>query len=542
MIEFELLRSFGFILGAALVFVAGARLVNVPNIVAYILAGLALGPATGLLEVTHTVELISEFGIILLLFLVGLELNLATIRAIGTTAFVAGGVQMSLTALGSAGIALLFGLSLLEAAFIGVALMFSSTVIVVKLLEKQDDLDAPYGQVAVGVLLVQDLVVVIVLTFVTGLAGSGDLTLFEIGRDLGLAFAGMGALAALVAGAARYVLPQAMNWISKSRDALFIWSLCWCFVIVLFAELLELSPEIGAFLAGIALAQLPHHHDLQRRVRPLMNFFIVIFFVSLGLQMELGAAVEQWPLALALTVFVLIAKPLLFFWVLPRRGYDEQNTFLTGITLAQISEFSLIFAALGLDTELIDEALLSLITLVGLVTFGLSSFLILYNRTLYDRLRPHRPLSIFGAAPPEPSTGETGLRDHIVIVGMNTLGRHLVHRLHERGERVVAVDVDRAKLEDLPVLTVHGNAVYEDTLEEADFFDAKLVISALKIEGTNNLIAYHCREADIPCSIHAFDHAVVDDLRALDADHLLYPKQEGLTYLLDELRTKGVLP
>lgn len=543
MVAYELLRSFGFILGAALVFAVGTRLVHVPNIVAYILAGLVLGPATGLLEVTHTVELISEFGIILLLFLVGLELSIDTIRDIGATAFVTGGVQMGFTALGGAGVALLFGLSLQNAAFIGVALMFSSTVVVIKLLEQRGDLKATYGKIAVGVLLVQDFVVVIVLTFVAGFSGSDDLVLAEVGRGLARAFIGMTVLGGLVVGAARYVLPRAMTWIASSQEALFLWSLSWCFLVVLAAESLELSPEIGAFLAGIALAQLPYSRDLSRRVHPLVNFFIVIFFVSLGIQMQLGAALSQWPLALTLAAFVLIAKPLLFFWILPRRGYDEETTFLTGLTMAQISEFSLIFAALGQSTGLIGPATLSLITMVGLLTFGLSSFLILYNRTLYVRLRSWHPLSLFGARQRAPaSTDEGAPRNHVIVVGMNTLGRHLVYSLHERGERVVAVDSDRAKLEGLPVPSVHGNAVYDDTLDEAGFSRTKLLISALNIEGTNNLLVYRCREAGIPCSVHAFDHAVVDELRALGADHLIHSKQEGVSHLLDALQAKGVLP
>lgn len=542
MVELDLIRSIGLILGGALVFAVATRLLRVPNIVAYLLAGLALGPATGVLEVTHTVELIAEFGIILLLFLVGLELSLDTIRDIGPTAFLAGGVQMSLTVLGGAGLALLFDRPLPEAAFIGVALMFSSTVVVVKLLEQKADLATRYGKIAVGVLLVQDLVVVVVLTFVTGLSGSDALTFADVGRGLGRAFLGMAVLAAAVAGTTRYVLPRVMPWIAPIQEGLFIWSLSWCFLVVLLAEGLALSPELGAFLAGIALAQLPYNHDLRRRVRPLMNFFIAVFFVSLGLQMQLGAALRLWPLALTLVAFVLIAKPFFFFWILPRRGYDEETSFLTGVTLAQISEFSLIFATLGLSAGLIDQTILSLITLVGLLTFGLSAFLILYNRTLYERLRPYRPLARFGAAPSAPSPEATGRTDHIIIVGMNTLGRHLVRRLHARGEAIVAVDTNRTRLAGLPVPTVHGDAVYEDTLDEAGFSRAKLLISTLKIETINNLLVYRCREAGVPCSVHAFDHAVVDELRALGADHLIHSKREGVSHLLEELQTRGVLP
>jgi len=541
MVEFELLRSLGVMLLAALGVVLVARAVRVPNIVAYIVAGLLLGPVLGVLEVSHTIELISEFGIILLLFLVGLELSLDKIKEVGTTAFVAGGVQMAGTALGGGLLAGLFGYGGVESAAVAVAVMFSSTVVVVKLLEKAGDLDATYGQIAVGVLLVQDLVVVMVLTFVAGLGGSGELILADVAWGLGQAFVGMALLGTVIVAAARYVLPAAIQWISRMTDGLFIWSLFWCFLVVLGAEALHLSPELGAFLAGIALAQLPQCHELRHRVHPLVNFFVIVFFVSLGLQMELGAALDAWPFALALAVFVMIVKPLLFFGVLPQLGHGEETSFRTGLSLAQISEFSLIFGALALSTGLIDEALLSVITLVGLVTFALSSFLLLYSDRLYAAVKPYRPLAWVGAEQEVPEPTADSLQDHVVVVGMNTLGRCLVDRLTEAGETVVAVDTDPQKLAPLEVRTVHGNAIHDAVREEMHLDTAKLLVSALSIEGTNNLLAYHAQQAGVPCSIHAFDRTSEISLRNLGVDHLIRSKHEGARRLLHELQSRKVL-
>ena len=526
---------------AALGVVLAARAVGVPNLVAYIIAGLLLGPAFGVLTVSHTIELISEFGIILLLFLVGLELSLDKIKAVGTTAFVAGGVQMGGTALGGGLLATLFGYGLVEALTIAVAVMFSSTVVVVKLLEQQGDLDAPYGQISVGVLLVQDLVVVMVLTFVAGLAGPGELAWGDVAWGLAQAFGGMALLGGLIVAATRTVLPPAMRWMAQMPDGRFIWSLFWCFLVVLGAEHLHLSPELGAFLAGIALAQLPHCKELRHRVHPLVNFFIIVFFVSLGLQMELGAALEQWPFAVALTAFVMTVKPLLFFGVLPQLGHDEETSVETGFSLAQISEFSLIFGALALSTGLIDEALLSVITLVGLLTFSLSPFLILFSDPLYGAVRPYHPLAWVGARQELPTPPADGLRDHVIVVGMNTLGRCIVDRLREAGETIVAVDTDPDKLAGLPVHTVHGNAVHETVRDAAHLDTAKLLVSSLSIEDTNNLLAYHAKQAGVPCSIHAFDRTSENSLRAMGVDYLIRSKHEGARRLLQELQAREVL-
>jgi len=540
-VEFELIRSLGVMLLAALAAVAGARAVRVPNIVAYIVAGLLLGPVFGLLEVSHTIELISEFGIILLLFLVGLELSLEKIKEVGTTAFIAGGVQMGGTALGGGILAGLFGYGVVESVAVAVAVTFSSTVVVVKLLEKKGDLDIPYGQISVGVLLVQDLVVVLVLTFVAGLAGPDELIWADVAWGLGRAFVGMLVLGAAIGAAARYVLPAAIQWIAGMTEGLFIWSLFWCFLVVLGAEALHLSPELGAFLAGIALAQLPHCHDLRHRVHPLVNFFVVVFFVSLGLQMELGAALGHWPFALAVSVFVMVVKPLLFFGVLPLLGHGEETSFRTGLSLAQISEFSLIFGALALSSGLIDEALLSVVTLVGLVTFALSSFLLLYGDRLYAMVKPYRPLAWLGAGQETPGKPDDGLHEHVIVVGMNTLGRCIVDRLAEAGETVVAVDTDPQKLAPLSVRTVHGNAIHGAVREEMHLSTAKLLVSCLNIEGTNNFLAYHAKKMGVACSVHAFDETSEESLRAIGADYILRTKHEGARRLLHELESSGVL-
>ncbi len=541
MIEFELIHSLGVMVLAALGVTVVARAVRVPNIVAYIGAGLLLGPVLGVLDVTHTIELISEFGIVLLLFLVGLELSLDKIKEVGTTAFVAGGVQMGGTALGGGLLAGLFGVPIVEAIVMAVAVMFSSTVVVVKLLEKRGDLEAPYGQIAVGVLLVQDLVVVLVLTFVAGLSGPNELAWADVAWGLGQAFVGMALLGGAIVAAARYVLPPAIQWISEMTDGLFIWSLFWCFLVVLGAEALHLSPELGAFLAGIALAQLPQCHELRHRVHPLMNVFIIVFFVALGLQMELGAALDRWPLALALTVFVMSIKPLLLFGVLPRLGHDEETSFRTGVSLAQVSEFSLIFGALAVSTGLIDETLLSVLTLVGLLTFALSAFLLLYNDRLYAAVRPYRPLAWLGARQDAPTRPNDGIRGHVLVVGMNTLGRCLADRLTAAGETVVAIDTDPDKLAPLAVRTVHGNAIHKTTREEAHWDAARLIVSTLSIEGTNNLLAYHAQRAGVPCSIHAFDRTSEESLRSLGVDHLIRSKHEGARRLLHELESREVL-
>jgi Kef-type K+ transport system membrane component KefB len=549
MFELPIVRDLGLIVVAgAVCLVIGQRL-RAPSIVAYIVAGLLLGPLLGLVSPTYAVELIAEVGIALLLFLVGLELSLERIRDVGKVAVVAGLGQVVFTAAGGLALAIVLGFGFVESIFIATALTFSSTVVVVKLLDQKGELNALYGRIAVGIFLVQDLVVIVILTF---LAGLGEAEAIEPGAtavSLAIAFLGMGILLAVALLAARWVLPRLFGWVAGAPEPMLIWGLCWCFLFVLGAEALNLSLEIGAFLAGVSLAQLPYNHEFQRRVHPLMNFFIAVFFVSLGIQMQLGAALDHLLSASALSLFVLIGNPLIFIIIITRLGYAERPAFLTSVTVAQISEFSFIFAAAGLGAGLIGPEILSLIAVVGLITIGVSSYMILYNHELYEwsrrrgLLRPFRTSKARAAAVgPGPDADEDGVpREHVIVVGMNQLGRRVVEALVDRGEEVLAIDTDPRKLEGLPCGTLLGNAEYPAVLDEAGLKGAKLLVSALQIEGTNNLLAFRARDAGVPAAIHAFDQSVLLSLEKLGADHVIRSKSAGIRRIAERLRDMEIL-
>jgi Kef-type K+ transport system membrane component KefB/voltage-gated potassium channel Kch len=541
MTDLPILRDLGYVVIAATLFVLFGRRINAPTIVSYILAGLALGPVTGLLAATESMDLIAEVGIALLLFLVGLELSLDKIKVVGRVAVVAGLGQVVFTALGGIGLSLLLGFGVIEAVFIGVALTFSSTVVVVKLLTQKEELDTQYGRIAVGIFLVQDLVVIVVLTFLTGLGQPGALTTVGVLTGLGIAFGGMLLMLAVALLAAWYVLPRLFGWVAGSQAALFIWSLSWCFLFVAFAEVFHLSAEIGAFLAGVSLAQLPYNHDLRRRVSPLMNFFVAVFFVTLGVRMELGNALEHWGAAAVFSLFVLIGNPLIFMWIIARMGYGERTAFLTSVTVAQISEFSFIFAAVGLASGLIGEAVMSIVAVVGLVTIAASAYMILYNHQLYALMKRLGLLRMFGAAEePELIRSHDDLGGHVIVVGMNSLGRRLVRELGGRGEQVLAVDVSPRNLEGLPSLTLMGNAEDVAVLQTAGLPRAKLLVSALQIEETNTLLAYWGKSYGVPTSIHAFDASIFEELRDAGAGHLIVSKSSGTRRTARTLREMGL--
>ncbi|TVQ53045.1 MAG: portal protein [Phycisphaerales bacterium] len=551
--DIGLLQTIGIMIVAAAIVVMIARRLNVPTIVLYILTGLVLASFFGLFgaeadlaaEEGELIEgglgTIAEVGIVLLLFLVGLELSLEKIKDVGKVAVLAGLGQVVFTAAFGFVLAFLLQFTVMESIFIATALTFSSTVVVVKLLDQKKELSSLYGRIAVGIFLVQDLVVIVALTFLAGLGRQEEMEAGAMIWGLVKAFIGMGILLAVAMLASKYVLVKPFNWAARSSETLLIWSICWCFGFVIAAELMNLSPEIGAFLAGVSLAQLGCAEDLRRRVHPLMNFFIAIFFISLGAHMEFGDAKDYLFESIVLALFVLIGNPFIFMWIIARCGYGEKTCFMTSVTVAQISEFSFIFATMGLTAGLISQSVLSVITVVGLITIGVSAYMIYYNHGLYEIVRKLGLLKIFKAKDIDDEDREVPLRDHIVIVGMNALGRDLARRLHERGETVLAIDVDAKKLEGLPCRTMLGNVEYHAVIEEAALEHAKLGISALHIEETNILFAYHCKKLGVPAAIHAFDGSVFADLRKLNVDFLIDSKAQGSTKLVVRLQEEGLV-
>lgn len=529
------------------------RRLPIPTIVTYIGVGLLLGPVGGLLpaagagnSATRAVEAIGEVGIVLLLFIVGLELSLDRIRGVGRVAVFAGLGQVVFTLLFGFLLTMILGFTVLEGIFLATALTFSSTVVVVKLLDQKKELHTLYGRIAVGIFLVQDLVVIAVLTVLAGLAAGGGagigLDAGKIAAGLVRATLGMLVLLATALAASRLVLGRLFTWIAASAPALLLWSLGWCFVFVIGAEAMGLSPEIGAFLAGLSLAQLGCSHELRRRVHPLMSFFLAVFFVSLGASMVLDAAAAYWPQAIALSLFVLIGNPLIFMWIIARSGYGERTAFFTSVTVAQISEFSFVFAGVGMAAGLIGQPILSLVAIVGVVTIAISATMILYNRQLYEFSRRLGLLRLFRAAaedPPGEGDAAAPMTGHVIVVGMNPLGQRVARKLHESGEQVLAVDSDPAKLAGSPWQTKVGNIDALAMVDEVNLAGAKLVVSALQIEDSNRLLAWRCRQLGVPVAIHAFDTSVIVGLKQLDIDFLIHPRLEGRRRLALELARLG---
>lgn len=540
MIELELLRNLAWVIMGAAAVLLLLRPIGVPPILAFMLTGLLLGPLTGVLYVSESLNLFSELGVALLLFVVGLELSVDKIRDVGRPAVIGGVLRVLVMFVLGTGISLALGFALVPAVFLGLAASFNSTVIVVKLLDGVDELESLHGRLTIGILLVEDIIVAIALTLVVGLAGA-DVTDTDgatvILRALGSALFGLFALGAIAVIAVKWILPPVFRWLSASGEALFIAALTWAFGFILAAEALDVSIELGAFVAGVALAQLPYSEELDRRVHPLVDFFLAIFFVTFAAGMDLGSATQYVPAAIVLSLLVTIGGPLVVAFILARMGYSGHTAFRSGLTLSQLSEFAFILLAVGTTAGLVGADLVSLVGLIGLITISASALLDPHAERLYRRLPLPAWLRQHGieesAAP-----ARTG---HVIVVGMNTLGREIVQRLAARGEHVVAIDTDRKKLAGLPAQVVAGSVSDPAVLAHVGIERAKLVVSALQIEDVNSVLVYRCTQRGVPVSVHAHDPSFAHELLELGADHIMVSKLDGIAPMEQELRALGVI-
>jgi Kef-type K+ transport system membrane component KefB len=431
------------VIGAAAGLVA--LMLRQPLIVGLIGAGILAGPAVlGVARSDEHIHLLSELGIAVLLFLVGLKLDLGLVRSLGPVAVATGLGQVAFTAVIGFGLCLLLGLDALTSVYVAVALTFSSTIIIVKLLSDKREIDSLHGRIALGFLIVQDIFVVVSMVVVSAMAaGAGEAS---AAAGLLRVVAGGGAMLLLVALVIRFVAEPLTARLAQAPDLLAGFAIGWAALLAAIADYVGLGKEIGGLLAGVSLASTPFREAIAARLSSLRDFLLLFFFIALGARLDLGAMGEQVGAALVLSVFVLVGNPLIVVAIMGAMGYRRRTGLLAGLTVAQISEFSLIFMAMGVALGHVAEPALGLVTLVGLVTIALSTYMITHSHHLAAWL--DKPLRIFERAHPwreAAAAGEDAERASgadVVVFGLGRFGSAIADRLRDRGLAVLGVDFD----------------------------------------------------------------------------------------------------
>lgn len=475
---------------AAILFLAAAAgaaglILRQPLIITFLFTGIVAGPSVfGIIASYEQIELFAHIGIALLLFIVGLRLDLNLIRTTGPVALATGLGQIVFTSIIGFFIALALDMSALSAAYVAVALTFSSTIIIVKLLSDKQELDSLHGRIAIGFLIVQDIAAILALVGLTTLgrgltAGESALSVMI---EILVKAAGLLAATGLLM---RYVLPPALHRLARHQELMILFAVSWAVFMGTVSDLLGFSKEVGAFLAGVSLASTAYRDAIGARLVSLRDFLLLFFFIDLGARLDWSAAGAQVGPSIVFSLFVLIGNPLIVMAIMGVMGYRRRTGFLAGLTVAQISEFSLIVAALGMGLGHITPEIMGLITLVGVVTIFASTYMILYSGFLYRRLsrylRPFERRTPYREATCDaPDISEP---EGIILVGLGNYGSGLAEHLLERKKSIIGVDFDPRALEawrarGVPVF--YGDMADPEIHEQLPLARARWVVSTVR--------------------------------------------------------------
>ncbi|WP_321276753.1 cation:proton antiporter [Thiomicrorhabdus indica] len=482
-IEFSMLLAISALVGLV------AVQLRQPLIVAFIAVGIMVGPSVlGLVTLTEEIDLLAHLGIAILLFVVGLKLDLHIIRTMGIVALFTGLGQVIFTSLIGFVIGLMLGLDVIGAIYVAVALTFSSTIIIVKLLSDKRELDALHGRVAIGFLIVQDIVVILAMIALTAMGQAQSIS--GLGYEAFMVLIKGALMLATVALLMRYVIPGLLKKLAHSAELLILFAIAWALFGASAGKLLGFSQEVGAFLAGVSLASTHYRELIGARLVSLRDFLLLFFFISLGASLELSTLGAQvWP-ALVFSVFILIGNPLIVMAIMGYMGYRKRTGFLAGLTVAQISEFSLILAALGFNLGHLDKETVGLVTLVGLITISISTYLILYSHQIYAKISP--ALSIFERKVPYREQLldelEPPVKTDVIVFGLGRLGMVIAQSLQQKGLRVLGVDFDpefvhRSAEHNIP--TRYGDAEDPEFISNLPLREAKWIVGTLRHKEVN---------------------------------------------------------
>lgn len=525
-------------------------LLKQPLIVSFIAVGILAGPsALNLVSATEHINLLSELGIALLLFLVGIKLDLQLVRKLGTVSLLTGLGQVLFTAVFGYLIGIGLGFSHLTSLYVGIALTFSSTIIIVKLLSDKREIDSLHGRIALGFLIVQDIVVVLAMISLSaigvGARESGDgMTVLQVLLS-GLVLIG------LVLLFIRYLASPLTQRLAASPELLICFAIALAVLLAAAGETLGFGKELGGLLAGVALASTPFRDAIAARLAPLRDFLLLFFFIALGTHLDLSHLGSDIAPAMAFSAFVLIGNPLIVLIIMGIMGYRRRTGFMAGLTVAQISEFSLIFAAMGVTLGHISQEVMGLVTLVGLITIAASTYMITYSQNIYPIFEPF--LAVFERKIPwrEQET-QTPLDDDkydTILFGLGRYGTSLAKRLHANGERILGVDFDPSAVkrwQQLGLDARYGDAMDPEFIASLPLSQASQVIALLPdhqhgiTHNDSRLALMHAlseQHFNGRVVVHSQHEDTVTQLKEAGADIVLEPFKDAADFAMKLLTT-----
>lgn len=509
-----------------------ARFLRQPLMLAYIIAGALLGPlGFKIITSRESIDTLSSLGVAFLLFLVGLDLDFRKIKRFGKVSFIVTLVQVIFSGLLGFGLATLLGFTAIQSFYIAWALVFSSTVIGVKLLSERKALNSLHGRISIGLLVIQDIIAIFLLIFIEGLKPGAEF-LPSLLTTLATGIVALGAFVLI----SRFIIIPLFSSLARSTELLFLASIAWCLAIAGVAASIGFSIEIGAFLAGLSLSTLPAHFEISGKVRSLRDFFLTIFFISLGAHISVANAGAHIGAIAAFSALVLIGVPAVVFFTMVGMRYTSRTSFLTSVITGQVSEFSLILVALGVKMGQLTEDMLSIIAMVAMITIALSSYGALRADGLYRIFSPILKRFEKKQKLREDILAEDGLtKDHFIVFGADRTGTPIVEFLRREKLPFIVIDfnpsvLDHLRKENIPC--IFGDITNPDVDELARIDRARAVISTVPHTDMNLDLVQRMKKINPKALVivTASDTLDARDLYRAGADYVIVPHLLGGSY------------
>ena len=513
-----------------------ARLIRQPLIPAYVIAGIILGPYLGFITNFDIISNLSEIGIAFLLFIVGLEIDIKKLKDVGLVASLGGAIQIVSVFALTFIISILMGFFTIESVYLGLIVAFSSTIVVVKLLSDKREVDTLHGRIIIGILLLQDIFAIFALSILS----QADFSILALLLALAKGFVVI--MASLLAG--KHLLPRLFKFAAKSQELLFIASIATAFLFSMLINSIGFSIAVGAFIAGIIL-NVPYNIEIIGKIKPLRDFFSVLFFVSLGMQLSLKTLSAIISPLLIFVFLVIILKPLIVMFLCSFFGYSKKTSFTTSLSLGQISEFSLILAAMGLSYGYLSQGIFSLTVLLAVVTIIITAYFINYSEMAYRIFSPF--LGIFDKFAVKYKSLEympAKIKNFVLLCGYNRIGYSIIKSLRKMKRKHIVVDFNPEVIKKLiaeKVPCIYGDVGDIEILERLDLKNASMIISTVPDKNDNLLLIHESKKSDKRVVVFATANQIDEALELYNAgaDYVILPHFLGGEHVSLILETFG---
>ncbi len=537
----QILVSLSLIIAIAALVTILVRIIKQPPIIAYLISGVIVGPLFLNLigpttDTTGLLQLFSHLGVALLLFIVGLSLDFRLLKEVGPVSALAGIAQIVITGVLGYLLAVWMGLSNIGAIYLALALAFSSTVVVVKILSDKREIDTLHGRISLGILIIQDFVAALALMIIPFFNKTGNIA--SMAGNFGLVVL----LIVLTFVLSTFVFNRLLSYLASNQEVLFLFGIAWALLLATVFDYLGFSSEIGALVAGMSLASSKYTLELEGKIKPLRDFFIVLFFIFFGSQLAGSIGWDMIRDAIILSLFVIIGKPVIVMFILKIFGYKKRTNFLAGTSLAQISEFSLILVLLGFTLGHLNQSIMSLAVLVAIFTIGISSYMLYYSHSVFNGISGL--LGIFENKKHRAEESKKEEEYDVFLFGYHRIGYKILQTLKKSKLKFVVVDYNPKVITTLSkegIECIYGDAANKDFLREIPVHRAKMIISTIPDESSNRAIREMLKERNSKATFLATAEQprAALDLYEAGVDYVIIPHHLGGSFVSTIIRAFG---